>query len=286
LQRLWVHGVGIDVPASWPRNALKCGIPTMNTVVVTTLPYGHRPCAATEPTGLSFAWLGSFRDSVTVGSTLGALTVDRTHLDELHKSVVNHIGVLRGVWRTAAGEPLTVLVLPQRHVYVFIATPDRQLYARTLLSLQLVAVDPDTGCEVFTRDYDDAASLSPSVRRPLVPPAVSSVDACYYVDGWLEATASLDGEDAQSLARSIDGAPTGRVSHRCDTFRQGGLVLTGPMVLRFHDGADLHTAVARVVSCHGWDSYVTNGAVTHAIDRATLRRIPRLWGYAAPDHLR
>jgi hypothetical protein len=48
LDRQWTfHGVGISVPASWPRNALHCKAPLTNTVVY---PHQTRACAATGDT--------------------------------------------------------------------------------------------------------------------------------------------------------------------------------------------------------------------------------------------
>jgi hypothetical protein len=286
MQRAWLHGVGVDAPGEWKRDALHCGKPQQDTLVVQPIGTARRICTAAPGQGLSVVWLGDYQGGLRRGLTLGLVRLGRRTLASLHPRTVGGMTVLATSRRSYLGGTLDVVVLPHRHVYVLAWSPDADLLARTIESLQTIETDPDTHCSVFTNDYDDVKRLPATSGRTLVPKSATGADACYYVDGWLEGSESMTAADAQHLGRILDAAPRAPVSHDCRQVRQGRYAAPGPMALRFHyAGGKSRVVVARILSCNGWSSYASNGTVTKRLGLAALDVIPRLWGYSVPHGL-
>src|SRR5206468_2500395 len=60
MQRAWLHGVGVDAPASWPRNAVHCGRAIRDTFVVFPSGGGNQSCAIWPIPDVSTVWLGAY----------------------------------------------------------------------------------------------------------------------------------------------------------------------------------------------------------------------------------
>ncbi|MBV9293544.1 MAG: hypothetical protein JO222_13935 [Frankiales bacterium] len=283
LQRGWVHGVGVDAPAEWKLDALHCGVPVADTLIVTTVGYAPTYCLASPPAGVSFAWLGSYQNGLHPGLALGHYILSGRQLARLRPRQINNVLVASGQVTRLHGQRVLLVVVPHRHVFLFVSSPHPDAVAKLVDSLQAVDVDPDTGCRTFTRTYDDVASLPAGSSRTPVPGAPTSTVACYYVDGWLEATGELSSAQTSKLVVAIDVAPRARISHSCDKVRQGSYAAPGPMLLQFRYPSQAPvSAVARIFACHGWQSYVSNGRSTRRMTLAVLHAIPRLWGYLLP----
>jgi hypothetical protein len=250
---------------------------------VTTIGRVYQNCPATQPPGLSVVWLGSYLGGLRAGLHLGSLTLHGRDIARLHPTAINDVAVREGAWRVTGGELVQVVVVPARHVFILATSPDRHVVVDALDSMQPVAVDPDTGCVVYTRKYSDPAALTPQSGSRLVPGRPTDGDACYYVDGWLESSATIGGPRIRRLAAAIDRSPPAPVSHSCAGVREGAFTKPGPMALWFnYDNRAARVVVARIVNCGRWSSFVTNGTQTRRLNREILTEIPRLWAYLAP----
>jgi hypothetical protein len=111
--RQWTYqGVGISVPASWPRNAIKCGAPTASTVIYphagTTYCYDVGDRTATT---VAFAPIASTKDGLCPTSACSPIEIDGTPATEQFH-------------RLPDGREIAEVRVPSRNVRVTITSPD------------------------------------------------------------------------------------------------------------------------------------------------------------------
>lgn len=287
VQTGWMHGVGVDVPARWPRNALRCGNPAKTTLVVEPAGAVYPACFALPPKGAhpDVAWLGAYVPPLRPHALLGLIEIPAGGLSTM---IPVTIGGERGrEWQgrdPRTGQPAVLVVLPGRQVFVAVTSRNRALREAIVASVRVVATDPSTGCATRTTSYD-APPLQPRLDRSIDVSGAVSVVACHYVSGWLSATApSMPPGALRVLVRAIDAAPhvtTARAPDDagCERLDPGPPEYSddGPVVLRFGfaDGRS-KVVVVRVVNCTRWQSYLYAGNVERRLTGAVLLALPRV----------
>lgn len=283
----WMHGVGVDVPASWPRNQLHCGHPAETTLVVEPTSAVFPLCFALPPKGAhpNVVWLGAYAPPLQPKALLGLVALPAGGLRAMTPMAIG--GERAFAWRgrdPATTEPAVLVVLPSRDVFVVVMSAHRSTRDAVVASIHVVKNDPATGCAVRSSAYD-APPRHPVLDRPIDVSGAVSVVACHYLSGWLEAmAASMPPAALRRLARAIDAAPhvtsaRSPIDAGCEGLDPGPPEYSddGPVVLRF-TYADGRTAVvvARVVNCTRWQSYLYAGNVERRMTGAFLLALPRV----------
>lgn len=287
VQTGWLHGVGVDAPARWPRDALRCGHPAKSTLVVEPAGAAYPACFALPRKGShpDVVWLGGYVPPLQPKAFLGLVELPAGGLSAMTPVTIS--GEPAREWQgrdPAADEPAVLVVLPTRGVFVVVMSKDRSIRAAAVASIRIVATDPLTGCATRTTAYD-APPRHPDLDRPIDVSGAVGVVACHYVASWLTATAaSVPTAKLAALVRAIGAAPH-VTSNRapedagCERLDPGSPEYgdDGPVVLRFtFHGGRSRVVVARVVYCTRWQSYLRAGDVERRMTGALLLALPRV----------
>ena len=287
MQTGWMHGVGVDAPATWPRNALRCGQPAKRTLVVEPASAVFPACFALPPKGShpDVVWLGAYVPPLRPKALLGLVELPAGGLSAMTPLSIGGESAREWSGRDpAAGQPAVLVVLPARHVFVAVTSTHRALRDAVVASIRVVSTDPATGCATRTTAYD-APPPRPRLEQPIDVSGAVSVVACHYVSGWLSATASsMPPAALRTLVRSIGAAPhvtsaRAPADTGCEGVDPGPPEYSddGPVVLRF-TFADGHSTVvvARTVYCTRWQSYLYAGDLERRLTGAVLEALPRV----------
>jgi hypothetical protein len=281
----WLHGVGVDVPAAWPRNQLRCGDPWRTTLVVESAGAAVPLCLWVPRKNFhpDVVWVRGYLAPLAPGSRLGPVSLPAGGLGSLTARTIG--GEPARELRTSdprTRQPVVVVVLPRRSVFVAVSSAHRTIRDAVVASIHVVTTDPSTGCSVRSTAYDAPP------RHPILDQAIDVSGAigavvCHYVDGWLERTAaSMPPPKLRALVHAIGGAPhvtsaRAPVDRGCESVRRGPPAYDddGPVVirLRWRDGTT-KVVVARVVWCTRWQSYVYAGDVKRRVTGAVLLALP------------
>lgn len=283
----WMHGVGVDVPARWPRDLLRCGQPAGTTFVVESASAVHTMCYAQPVKGAhpDVAWLGAYLPPLRPGTSLGLVEIPSRGLAAMTRTTID--GVRAWSWQTRDSrthQPAVLVVVPDRAVFVEVASAHRAVREAVIGSIRFVSKDPATGCAVRTTVYDTPPP-HPRLDGQLDVSGAVGVVACHYVAGLLETTAtSVPAAQLKALVHAIDSAPhitatLAPVDQGCQSVDRGPPQYSddGPVVLRF-SYADGHSkvVVARVSYCTRWQSYLYSGDVERRMTGALLHALPRV----------
>ena len=292
MQRAWLHGVGVDAPAAWARNAMHCGQPTADTLVVGS--GGNETCATWPQSHASVVWLGAYdKEPLRPNVILGDAALGRAGVQGLRATRVAGEPARTGRLRSTSGGTTQIVLFPQRRAYVTVHSGDQHLVEQVLRSIQVTAVDPATHCRVHTNEYDDPRRLPVQPGDALVPGAPAMVTACGYVDDWLEQTATMRGDRLQRLLTALDAAPapteerSGDDWPGCVAVQRQSPSPVEPMLLTFaYPDGSTRLVVARILWCTRWQSYVTTGSYTRRITPQILTALPPVWmDYPDPDSM-
>lgn len=281
-QHYWLRGVGVDAPSSWKPNALRCGTPTANTVIVFYAGSASEGCALTNPPKhLSVIELSAGNNNATQAKyDWQPTTIDGMAVEEVDR-------------RTADGDHERLVTFADRQVTVDITSPDQSVVDAASQSLQVVNTDPDTGCVVHTNAYDDGKPPDQGNAHELLPGHPTSATGCVYVSGWLEQSARVSGDKLATLVDAIQSAPPPtdeRAPDDTNCESVANLITPAdnpPMMLRFdYSDSSTWTLVAQINPCTRWQSAISSGSVTRRIDQRLLLALPQLWtSYPDPDSM-
>ena len=296
-QTVWMHGVGIDVPAKWPRNELDCGRPFHTTVVVEPATAAFPLCVAIPPKHAhpNVAWLGAYLPPLRPGGVLGLVGVPAGGLAAMTRTTID--GVPAWTWEghdPETDQPAVLVVVPSREIFVAVTSRNRSTRDSIVSSIRFAPKDPATRCATRTTAYD-AAPRHPRLDRAIDVSGAVAVVACHYVAGWLESTAtSMSAAKLRTLVHAIRAAPHVTSARAPEDTGCAGLDPgppaysdDGPVVLRFAF-ADGHSAVVvvRVVNCTRWQSYLYAGNVERRLTGAVLLALPPvLVQFPGPDSM-
>jgi hypothetical protein len=285
VQTGWMHGVGVDVPAAWPRNQLRCGDPWRTTLVVQSAGAAVPLCAWLTPENFhpDVVWVGSYVAPLQPGAVLGPVEAPARGLGAMTAITIDGEPAREVSTRDRrTHEPAVLVVLPKQAVFVSVSSVHQKIRADAVASIRVVTTDPATGCATRTSAYD-RAPRHPILDRPIDVSAAVAAVACHYVAGWLETTAaSISPVQRRALVRAVDRAPqvtTARapIDRGCETVDRGPRQYSddGPVVLRFRlrDGTT-KVVVARVEWCTRWQSYLYAGNVVRRMTGAVLLALP------------
>jgi hypothetical protein len=197
-QVIGFHGIVLTVPTSWHVNDTRCGTPVADTVIRDE---GGTPlCLVRRSRGVS---------SVELLDDVASWNPQIRHVSEVR----NGYGVqLRRGTIAGGGE---AVVVPAAGVVMFLDTTSSLTSQRILDSVQVVDTDT-TGCRMRQGNLDPPPR--PALRgapfrhynvRYVVPPDVSSIAVCHYVDGWLAAAVTVQGEALAHIVHEANSAPAG-----------------------------------------------------------------------------
>jgi hypothetical protein len=283
----WMHGVGVDVPRTWPRDQLRCGQPARTTLVVQSVGAVFPTCFWPAPKTLrpDVVWIGGYAPPLRPASALGVVEVPARGLAAMTPLTI--AGEPAREWLTHSprtGEPAVLIVLPRRSVFVAVSSTHRSIRDSVVASIHVVDSDPATGCATRSSAYD-APPRHPMLDRPIDVAGAVSVVGCHYVAGWLETTAaSMPAAKLRALVRAVNAAPHVTAARApddtgCERVDLGPPALNddGPVVLRFslRDGRTV-VVVARVVYCTRWQSYLYAGNLERRLTGTVLLAMPRL----------
>lgn len=290
-----MHGVGVDTPITWQPDALRCGRPIHNTVVVAGSTFLIEDCDYLPRPRVSVAWIGAYdAEPLSRRAILGEAELGRRGLAGLRHATVSGEPALVGVRPSINGGVAHLVLFPHRRVYVSVRSEDPATVRQVLASIRTVRVDPATRCRVHTRQYDDPARLPHQRGELLVPGNPSSVTACGYVDDYLEQTATMTGTRLRRLLDALRSAPPPTDAHQpsdwpgCTWVDKEFHVTREPMAMFFTYPNDAErVVVARIESCTRWQSYVTTGSYTRRINKRVLTALPPVWTqYPDPGSMR
>jgi len=281
----WMHGVGVDVPRSWPRDLLTCGQPKGTTFVVESASAGAPLCFTKPVKGAhpDVAWLGVYIPPLRPGVALGLVEIPSRGLAAMTPTTID--GVRAWSWQSRdfrTHEPAVLVVVPARSVYVAVASVHRAVREAVIGSIRFVTNDSATGCSTRTTAYD-GPPRHPRLDRHIDVSGAVGVVACHYVGGWLETTAtSVPASQLKALVRAIDAAPHVTTALAPDDQGCQGLDRgppqydgDGPVVLRFSfAGGRTSVVVARVSFCTRWQSYLYAGDIERRMTGAVLLALP------------
>jgi hypothetical protein len=291
----WMHGVGIDVPPTWPRDRLRCGQPWETTLVVEPVSAVTPLCLAMPVKGAhpDVAWLGAYLPPLRPHTVLGLVEIPSGGLAAMTPTTIDTERAWR--WQSRdfrTHEPALLVVVPSRRVFVEVASVHSTIRDAVIASIRFVPNDPATGCAVRTTAYD-APPQHPRLDRRIDVAGAVGVVACHYVAGWLEKTVpSMPAAGLRALVRAIDAAPhvtsaLAPVDAGCQGLDRGPPEYDddGPVVLRFSfPGGRSRVVVGRVTYCTRWQSYLYSGDVERRMTGAVLRALPRILDdFPGPD---
>ena len=281
----WLHGVGVDVPAAWPRNQLRCGQPAGTTLIVQSAGAVTPSCFAVFPRNFhpDVVWLNGFVPPVTANTSFGPVNLPAGGLAAMTRLTIAgepaYELATRDRW---SHEPTVLVVLPRRAAFVAVSSMHRTIRDEVIASIRFVPKDPATGCVTRTTAYD-APPRHPQLERHIDVSGAVGVTTCHYVAGWLETTAvSMPPAKLAALVRAIDQAPhvtsaRAPVDAGCEGLNRGPPEWSddGPVVMRFSfAGGRTAIVVARVVQCTRWQSYLYAGNVERRMTGALLAALP------------
>ncbi|MDQ1699470.1 MAG: hypothetical protein QOG34_1333 [Frankiaceae bacterium] len=291
----WMHGVGVDVPTTWPRNQLRCGEPWRTTLVVQSAGAAVPLCLWLAPKNFhpDVVWIGGYVPSLTEHTVLGTVEVPAGGLKAMRRLTI--AGEPAAEWRSRdrrTGEPAVLIVLPRRAVFVTVSSVHRTIRDSVVASIRFVPKDPATGCATRSTAYD-RPPRHPVFDRPIDVSGAVSVVGCHYIRGWLETTTGpMSGRKLRTLVAAIDAAPPlttvrAPIDAGCAGLTPGPPEYNddGPAVLRFiyADGRST-LVVVRVVWCTRWQSYLYAGDVERRLTGAVLLALPPLLSqFPGPD---
>jgi hypothetical protein len=190
-------GVQIEVPSHWAVNDYGCNMTDGPSVVrgvgVQTM------CLTPEKPTKEVAIIGTPAETQAQLAELGATAPRRVQLGDVDAE--------RGEARAPDGRHVGWLRVSSRSVTVLVKARTPGLVQRILDSAKLAAVDTH-GCPA--RRPVPQAGTAAGAATPFAPENPSSISVCYYGDNdRLKSSASLSGERAVALARSLNAAPAG-----------------------------------------------------------------------------
>lgn len=272
-RRVVFHGLAVTVPAGWPLNATRCGVPIADTVV---LPGFVPACGSTRTPSVT---------SVEFGDVPPPL--DTRSWQDVRSESVHVAGVPAGRTSGRVGALYAVVVtVPSLSASVLIESPRLQTVDELAAGVTVVTVD-DNGCAARS----GATDVLPTGREPsrpgagaqLVPDTPVSVRICRYDRGFLEQSTRLDGSKAQPFVALLDGLPGG-LSRADPTTYLPSLCHHDPMdaegfliTARYASGPDVDVVV-RLGLCG--DLGASNGTATGQWTMALAEQLTRLAGSA------
>jgi hypothetical protein len=284
------------VPATWPRNDLRCGQPAGTTLIVQ--PAGAVVPLCYSPMAMNFhpdvVWLGGFIPPLDPAAAFGPVDPPRGGVAAMTPVTIG--GEPAREWHTRdrrTRDPAVLVVLPRREVFVVVSSRHQRIRDAAVASIRIVRNDPATGCATRTTGYD-APPRRPRFDRTIDVSNAVGLTACHYVTGWLETTAaSMPPRSLRALVDAIDQAPhvtsaRAPVDRGCESVDRGPPEYDsdGPVVLRFQlrDGTAT-VVVVRIVWCTRWQSYLYAGDVMRRLTGAVLLALPPglLVSYPGPD---
>src|SRR4051794_34068970 len=188
-----LYGLTVDVPATWPVNAVSCSTPQRDTVIIEA--YVGPACAQ-----------------------LHAPKVDSVTLRPYHRFVDPQL--VPTSKRAIDGVPADIVTSPEQTTVVVkalqavveIKVRDQGRAQRILDSVRVVSTDAH-GCQTHRRDTNQLptgrAPANITARTVLVPAGPASVTTCGYDDDGLRVGAQMNATGARSLAAAINTAPPG-----------------------------------------------------------------------------
>ena len=197
-QMVGFHGLVLTVPGSWHINDTRCGTPVADTVIrdEDSTPL----CLLPRPKNVSSVELLADPASWTA---------------QLHQvaQVTNAHGVhLRRGSIPGRGD---IVVVPAVGVVVLVRTSSAKTAQRIVDSVQVVDTDT-TGCAMRQSSLNPPSG--PALRggpfhrynvRYVIPPHVTAIAVCHYVDDWLVSSTTVTGAPMAGLTHLANAAPAG-----------------------------------------------------------------------------
>jgi hypothetical protein len=282
----WMHGIGVSVPASWPRNALRCGDPSRTTLIVQPTGAGTPLCFVIRPKSLhpDVVWMAAYEPPVSAGAIFGAVALPARGFATMTPVTVAGEDARELRTRDRFGEAALLIVFPARRVFVQVSSTHPALIDGTVASIRSVTTDVESGCAVHTTAYD-APPAHPRLDQPLEMGVVTAVSGCHYLGGWLESTAdSMPAAKLARLVHALEASPRmtkarAPIDSGCERLDPGPPSYSddGPVVLRLRlaDGS-LRVVVVRIVMCTRWQSYVASGDIQRRVTGELLLSLPPL----------
>jgi hypothetical protein len=198
-QQIVFHGLAIDVPQSWPLNAMRCGQPIRDTVV---LPGPVDLCGSTGPppafTSVQFGEGG-------LDGPPGTLT---EHAGET--SVAGETATRASGWSSTLY--VIAVTVPALSASVTISSPAQA--TAEALAATLTVVDRDSnGCQAHASNVSalptGESPIRPGAQESLIPGTPMGLTVCRYVRGLVEQSSSLDAQARESLLDVVNSLPEG-----------------------------------------------------------------------------
>jgi hypothetical protein len=196
------HGLTIYVPASWATNAVTCGAPTKDTVVLAD---GPQPaCGTVGGASFSTATFTTWRSGSTdPGLTRRSITIDG-HRATLGTGVAGRMHV-------------TEVVVPDLRTKVVIGTRSAAL-GRGLVETAEVTQADANGCPSTMAYVDLTAPPTGGQAQVMVAGRPGAVVICRYLQTYLEQVTTLSAADGARLTDTLNALPTGLSEARRATY--------------------------------------------------------------------
>ena len=191
------HGVEVLVPRSWPLNAVRCGTPVRDTVVVGL--GAVAACMILPQPVVSVVELKPVRDAEV---SKQAAVADRAVRVDGH-------GGRRGEDRLQDGRTRVVLLLPDLDAAVVAESKDPALARSVVASARVARIDA-AGCPDRVRELRPPGSPQRDGAARLTVPGTPVAGAvCRYSDLRLARSAALTSSQLQRLEALLNAAPVG-----------------------------------------------------------------------------
>jgi hypothetical protein len=226
------HGLAVNVPLEWSTGKAHCGVPTEDTVLLD----GYtNTCGVGELPAVSSVSFRKFTNG-SVPTLPGACC----SLDGSNTAI-----------STPQGQPFTVgdapatryrsepspeelfftdtVTVESHQAAIIVRSPDAVTVDNIVASLRQEQADAN-GCVTYTEDANSIPSGSASQDAagqsapPLIPGRPASLAVCRYIDGWIEQSSVLTGDEAANLVATINDAPEGTSDAKSGT----GTCLSSP----------------------------------------------------------
>lgn len=201
-QQVVFHGLAIDVPASWPLNATRCGTPMRDTVV---LPGAVPLCLVLRPPAVTSVEFYENRLKGLTETLSGARTAE-VSIDDRPATR------LSGIRKQSPHLHIAAVAVPSLSAQVVISSPDQASAEALAATLTIQTVDQN-GCSARAAGLGVfpilQGSTRPGVDQKLVPGTPARVTVCRYLGGLIEQSTTLDASQRTALVSLLNGLPSG-----------------------------------------------------------------------------
>jgi hypothetical protein len=206
------HGVQVQVPARWAVNAVDCGVPTRDTIIL-----DQNAVAACGASGEAPQRYASATFLPSVGHTLPYLAPGGR--PRRQPVVVDGVPGSRTTFVSSSGWTTELLEIPSRDFAVDVTTRQASLTQDVIGSARIVSVD-QFGCpSALTNVYPTGTAARSGAGAALVPGSPTRATLCHYTGGAIGGPAAasvslghssaLDPTDTTDLALLLNGLHPG-----------------------------------------------------------------------------